>query len=108
MDKVILGMPGPWADDIYEVADHYTNKIGGLPDWPFSVSMIRSHLLECSACKNSLCLLAQVYAPISKNHISIEERVIYIFGCAASKCGSTPARCFKIQFHFQHRVKQMM
>lgn len=31
MKEVILGLPGSWAEDNLEIADHYSTKIGGLP-----------------------------------------------------------------------------
>ncbi|XP_009601587.1 probable 20S rRNA accumulation protein 4 [Nicotiana tomentosiformis] len=99
MGGVFLGMPGSWAGHIHEAADHYTTKIGGLPDWPIPLPTTCVDLLKCCACKTDLCLLAQVYAPISKKNLNIEERAIYVFGCLTPECGSGPVswRAIRIQ-----------
>ncbi|KAJ0098001.1 hypothetical protein Patl1_27581 [Pistacia atlantica] len=86
MSKVILGLPGPWADDNREPSDHYTSKIGGNPDWPFYTESLNPNLLQCGACGSKLCLIAQVYAPVSSESLRIEERVVYVFGCVMLNC----------------------
>ncbi|KAJ4760360.1 Programmed cell death protein 2-like [Rhynchospora pubera] len=90
MGEVILGMPGQWAHDYREKADHYTSKIGGLPDWPDLDIPVSGKLLLCDLCGGKLCLVAQIYAPLSMAERSIDERVIYVLGCMKKDCGSNP------------------
>ncbi|KAL6651486.1 hypothetical protein ACP70R_010411 [Stipagrostis hirtigluma subsp. patula] len=88
MEEVHLGLPGPWAEDYREKADHYTSKIGGVPDWPAGDIDIKPEALLCSLCGTKLCLVAQVYAPVAK--LNIEERTIYVLVCPTPKCGPNP------------------
>lgn len=87
-EEVHLGLPGPWAEDYREKADHYTTKIGGVPDWPTEDMGIKPDLLQCSLCGTKLCLVAQVYAPLAK--LNIEERTVYGLACPTPKCGPNP------------------
>jgi len=87
-EEVHLGLPGPWAADYREKADHYTTKIGGVPDWPAGDMGIKPEMLQCSLCGAKLCLVAQVYAPVVK--LNIEERVIYVLVCPTPECGPKP------------------
>lgn len=87
-EEVHLGLPGPWAEDYREKADHYTTKIGGVPDWPTEDMGIKPHLLQCSLCGTKLCLVAQVHAPVAK--FNIENRTIYVLVCPKPKCGTNP------------------
>ncbi|KGN45848.1 programmed cell death protein 2-like [Cucumis sativus] len=87
MGAVILGLPGPWADDNLELSDHYTTKVGGIPDLPFQ--NVNHSLLDCSQCGSKLCLVLQIYAPVSIDRTNIDERFLLVFGCLTPECGSS-------------------
>ncbi|CAM6040715.1 unnamed protein product [Sphagnum compactum] len=96
---MLLGLPGPWAEEPNEVADHYTTKIGGTPDWPVPLLKIDlDMLLKCGICGNYLALVAQVYAPLTLSGKEINERVLYILGCTSPNCGLNPASWCTIRF----------
>ncbi|RYQ84764.1 hypothetical protein Ahy_B10g104242 isoform A [Arachis hypogaea] len=87
MAKVtLLGMPGPWAHNHREPADPYTTKVGGLPDWPLPNHAVDANLLHCGNCGTKLCLIAQVYAPLSIPNRSLQQRLLFLFGCLTPKC----------------------
>ncbi|CAK9859088.1 unnamed protein product [Sphagnum jensenii] len=96
---MLLGLPGPWAEEPNEVADHYTTKIGGTPDWPVPLLKIDlDMLLKCGICGNYLALVAQVYAPLTLSGKEINERVLYVLGCTSPNCGLNAASWCTIRF----------
>jgi hypothetical protein len=49
-DIIIMGMHGPWEEEKCGSFDHYTTKIGGLPNWPMATKEINRDLLKCGVC----------------------------------------------------------
>ncbi|KAG6547544.1 hypothetical protein Mapa_010992 [Marchantia paleacea] len=97
---VSLGMPGAWADENSELADHYTTKVGGEPDWPAPLKpLIKSDQLRCAVCGGYLGLVAQVHAPLTTDGFNFPERTLYILGCPAQGCGisRTSWRTIRVQ-----------
>ncbi|KAL3697569.1 hypothetical protein R1sor_011645 [Riccia sorocarpa] len=97
---VWLGLPGAWADERNEPADHYTTKVGGQPDWPQTVAaLIKSDQLKCGACGDDLCLVTQVHAPLTADELNVPERTLYILGCPGQGCGisQTSWRTIRLQ-----------
>lgn len=104
MAEVHLGLPGPWAADYREMADHYTTKIGGVPDWPTGDMGFEPETLQCSLCGTKLCLVAQVHAPVAK--LNIEERIIYVLVCPTPECGPKPQSWKVLRVQKCHNVMQ--
>ncbi|KAL3700015.1 hypothetical protein R1sor_018037 [Riccia sorocarpa] len=97
---VLLGLPGAWAYESNESADHYTTKVGGQPDWPETLMpLIKSDQMRCGACGGYLCLVTQVHAPLTADGLNYPERTLYILGCPAQGCGisQTSWRTIRVQ-----------
>ncbi|KAG0575991.1 hypothetical protein KC19_5G046600 [Ceratodon purpureus] len=85
--EVVLGLPGAWAEETNEPADHYTTKIGGQPDWPVPLQDVNDELLKCGVCGGYLGLVAQIYAPLTLYGAKLDERSLFILGCPSASCG---------------------
>lgn len=90
--EVLLGLPGAWAEETNEPADHYTTKIGGQPDWPVPLQDVNDELLKCGVCDGYLGLVAQIYAPLTLYGSKLEERSLFILGCPSASCGVDRSR----------------
>ncbi|EPS72794.1 hypothetical protein M569_01967, partial [Genlisea aurea] len=66
-------------------------------DWPSTTVKMNLDVLKCTACGSNLCLIAQVYAPISSKSSAIDERVIYVFGCLVPDCKSIVWKALRVQ-----------
>ncbi|XP_068156805.1 programmed cell death protein 2-like [Drosophila tropicalis] len=59
----------------------FTNKIGGLPDWPRNEVTVPA----CPLCGMVRPLIVQMYAPLDRSQF---HRNLYIFGCVSPACST--------------------
>ena len=82
--EVFLGFAVEHEDND-EDAD-FPSVLGGKPYWPRSVALLRSEdLLACPTCKQSMPLLAQVYAPLEWVEAAY-HRFLLVFVCTRAAC----------------------
>jgi pre-rRNA-processing protein TSR4 len=64
----------------------FPSTLGGRPYWPRSVALLRSEeLFACPTCKQSMPLLAQVYAPLEWIEAA-HHRFVMVFVCTRAAC----------------------
>lgn len=93
---VMLGLPDGPVETPSELLDAQVSRLGGPPSFLYTLrSFPDVATTHCRSCGNPSELLVQLYAPLEG---SVDDRVVYVFGCARAGCqgevgGSKKGRC---------------
>ncbi|KAL4240870.1 programmed cell death protein [Mactra antiquata] len=91
---VLIGIPDTEIPCHHKTSS-FTNKIGGIPDWPFKEEYPSP---VCQLCGHSKSLVVQLYCPLE---CSSYHRTLYVFACPKPSCWNkteswTVYRCQKV------------